>query len=141
MQYPITFRAEAKAVPGIQTEWSIQSGKSSAACTVPVEFGGPGSRFSPEDLFAQALVNCFVGTFKVMAELSKLQYETLLVSGDLVMDKNEAGKPWMKAIQLFIRLANPSHPDRAKALVKKAVETGFILNSVKTAIEYDVVLE
>ena len=138
--YPLTFQTKATAESGIATRWVIDSMGHQAECAIPPEFEGPGGAFSPEDLFAQSLTNCFLGTFKVMAEKSKLSFQTIDLNGLLVMDRDDAKRPVMKAFTLQIKLTSPSDPVRATNLVKKAMEAGFILNSVKTSISYQLEL-
>ncbi len=137
ISYPVFFSSQATAETGTARPWQIQSGDMKTFCTIPVEFDGPGNGFSPEDLFAQALTNCFVATFKVMAERSKVSFERLEANGLLTVDRNEKSQPTMKSFLLQIRLTKPSHPERASTLVKKAMETGFILNSVLTLVDYN----
>lgn len=141
IRYPVTFDTQVTTGCGMATIWEIHSKENQSRCAIPLEFEGPGGAFSPEDLFAQSLTNCFVATFQVMAEKSRVTFKTLEVLGHLVVDRDESKHPVMKEFQLKIRLAAPSDYERAKSLVKKAVETGFILNSVKTSITYELVVE
>ncbi len=134
--YPIVFKSQAIAQFGKGNSWSIYSGENSALCSIPPEFEGPGGGFSPEDLFAQSLINCFVATFQVMSAQSRVSFDRVEVEGTLTVDKDESRQPRMKKFLLQIRLYSPSHPDRLKVLVKKAIESGFVLNSVKTTIEF-----
>lgn len=132
--YPISFHGSSEATAGIQSEWKVNSSSFSATCCVPKEFEGSGSAFSPEDFFLLSLQNCFVATFKVYAEYSRLSFENLNISGELIVDKNEIQKPVMKALKLRIEISNPSDKKKADLLVKKTLENGFILQSVKTEI-------
>ena len=43
----------------------------------PLEFGGPGDRWSPETLMVAAVVDCFVLTFRGIALASKLPWTSL----------------------------------------------------------------
>ena len=98
---------------------------------------GPGGALSPEDLFNQALANCFVATFKVYAENSKLTFSNLNVKSKLVVDLDERRKPVMKEFFLDVEISGPSNADKAMLLAKKASESGFILNSVKTNCHFN----
>jgi len=135
--YPIQFYTKGLAKCGIQGTWSVDSEQHSLQISVPREFEGPGGALSPEDLFAQALTNCFVATFKVMAEHSKLTFESLQVDGQLTVDRDDTKKPVMKAFHLKIKLYGPDHSERATRLVSKAMDSGFILNSVRTAVTHE----
>ena len=134
--YPMEFASEANADQVFDKPWSITSGKMNAVCSVPAEFGGAGGGFSPEDLFLQAVINCFMGTFKVMAKLSKITFTNVQVGGKLYVDKNQDGKVCMKTIHLAIGISGADRPERLENLVSKALREGFIINSVKSEILY-----
>lgn len=137
-QYPIEFQSVSSAQAGVEFHWTTQvSFQQEIAVSIPPEFHGPGGRSSPEDLFNAALVNCFIGTFKVMAANSKVTFQELSVSSRLQVDLDEHKKPVMKDFFLKAVLVNPSNPERALLLAKKAAESGFILNSVKTQCHFD----
>ncbi len=112
---PIDFKSEALANGHFENTWAINSGPQKTQCGIPSEFGGMGGGFSPEDLFLQALINCFVGTFKVYAKASKVGFSNLAVKGNLSVDR----------------------PDRIETIVAKTIKDGFILNSVKSEIKYN----
>lgn len=141
MKLPLNFKAEAVTKHGIQQNWTIQSYGNEAQLAIPPEFNGPGGGFSPEDLFAQALTNCLIATFKVYAENSKLTFEDLKVNADLTVDFNENKKTVMKKCHLNVVLKGASQPEKGTLLIKKAFESGFILNSVKTELSYSLVQE
>lgn len=137
MKYPIQFKAQAETKNGIQNLWTVESYGHKAQCAIPPEFNGPGGGFSPEDLFAQALTNCLIATFKVYAENSRLTFDDLSVLTDLSVDMNEDKKTVMKRCHFKVQLKNPSNEDKGRLLIKKAFDSGFILNSVKTEMTYE----
>ena len=117
--------------------WQTQSDGIITTVAIPAEFQGPGGGLSPEDLFAQALTNCFVATFKVYAENSKLSYEEVHVHSELKVDFNENKKPVMSECILKVRITNASSKEKAELLCRKTSESGFILNSVKTKLVFE----
>ncbi len=135
--YPVTFYAEAESVAGIASQWSVESVDQKLTCAIPPEFGGPGGGLSPEDLFAQALTNCFVATFKVYVEKSKLTFGAVRVKSDLVVAIGEAGKPWMESCLLRVEVSGCEKPDRIRTIAQKAFDSGFILNSVKSKLSLE----
>ncbi len=137
IKYPISFFATAESESGIQSQWTIESQNIETKCAVPPEFEGPGGAFSPEDLFAQALTNCFVATFKVYAEKSKVHFSNLSVRAELVADMNESKKPVMKDCILHVKITGCENVERIKTLAQKAFSSGFIINSVKTQMKMD----
>ena len=132
INYPISFFAVAESKSGIQSQWTVESQKIGTQCAIPPEFEGPGGALSPEDLFAQALTNCFIATFKVYAEKSKLNFNYLSVETELVADIGEEKKPVMKKCVLHVEIIGSENVTRTKLLAEKAFQSGFILNSVKT---------
>lgn len=138
VQYPVYFMATAAAPSGTKAAWSIQCGAQEGRCAVPPEFAGAGGGFSPEDLYLQALTNCFVATLKVYAEMSHLKFEQIQVESNLKVDKNEKGQPWMAAADFKVLIRGADKPDRIRTLVDKAIKSGFVLNSVKTSMNWTV---
>ena len=137
IKYPISFFAEAEAKSGIQSLWNVESQNISSHCAIPPEFEGPGGAISPEDLFAQALTNCFVATFKVYAEKSKVNFSNVKVNTELVADIGEDKKPVMKKCVLHVAISGCDNVARTKLLAEKAFQSGFIINSVKTEMVLD----
>lgn len=137
--YPLSFFSSASALSGIKNNWEIEASGNKAMCSVPVEFEGPGGAFSPEDFFLLAAQNCFIATFKVYAEYSKLSFESLEVKSELIVDKNEENKPVMKTVKFFINVAGVSDEKKANLLIKKTFENGFILQSVKSQLVHEVI--
>jgi organic hydroperoxide reductase OsmC/OhrA len=138
--YPIEFISQAKAGPGVASPWALKSGAHVATGAVPSEFGGGGGGFSPEDLYAQALANCFIGTFKVYAQASKVAFEEVEVVAHLEVDQGENRQPVMARCRLDITISGADRPDRVETLVQKAMKSGFVLNSVKTELTYELAL-
>jgi organic hydroperoxide reductase OsmC/OhrA len=136
--YPLTFAAKTESRPGINADWRSDASGQVCCVAVPPEFEGPGGGMSPEDLFNLALCNCFVATFKVFCEKSKVAFKKLGVESRLVVDLDESGKPVMKEFYLNARIEGPSHLDRVRMLAEKAAKSGFILNSVKTHCHFEI---
>jgi organic hydroperoxide reductase OsmC/OhrA len=137
---PLHFNSEATADKFFEKPWSIESDKLYSTCAIPKEFGGSGGGLSPEDLYLQSIISCFIGTFKVLAKNSKIDFSKLNVKGQLLVDKDDTNKVVMKSINLKIQLQDADRPDRITTLVEKAIKTGFIINSVKSEIIYELEL-
>jgi len=136
INYPLNFKARTKSPAGMQSAWKSGPGGEEMVCAVPAEFEGPGGGFSPEDLYLGALSNCFVATFKVYAEHSKLQFEEVEVESSLVVDLDDRKRPVMKEAEFLVKIRGASNVDRARLLAKKASESGFVLNSVKSTLKF-----
>ena len=133
IRYPQTYTAQSHSNAGIQERWTSQAGEMPAlTCAIPPEFEGPGQGTSPEDLYALALLNCFVATFKVFAEKSRVAFGSLNVTGTLTVDRDEKGVPWMAAFHLHAQVAGAEDAVRVRSLLEKTSRSCMILNSVKT---------
>jgi organic hydroperoxide reductase OsmC/OhrA len=133
--YPMTFTVHANAAAGISSRWITDANALPVhriTMSIPPEFDGPGGGFSPEDLYAMALANCFCATFKVIASHSKLEFDSLDVWVNLTVDKDEIGKPCMKHADFRIKLSG-ADIEKAKRVLEKTTHSCFILNSVKTS--------
>lgn len=133
-QTPIPFHVSAKSQSGIATPWIAEASAHPTPLTVsiPREFGGSAPGFSPEDLFALALENCFVATFKVFAERSNLGFELISVNATLEVDRLPEGGLGMARILFGITLDGASNADLAHRVLEKTSRGCMILNSVKT---------
>jgi len=137
--YPMTFKVSSKSHSGINSLWSTEAlamPSSNIQMAIPPEFEGPGNGYSPEDLYAIALQNCFIATFKVFAEKSKLQFDTIQVESDLIVDRDEKGRPWMAKIKMQATLIGSTNTENAKRILEKTSQSCMILNSVKTEKEF-----
>lgn len=137
IKYPIEFHSRTEAACGLSRNWQTLSQDRHTEVSVPKEFLGPGSGLSPEDLYNHALTNCFVATFQVYAENSKLSFESLKVESKLIVDVDERKRPVMKEFFLSATIQAPNNSEKALLLARKASESGFILNSVKTICHFD----
>lgn len=140
INYPVAFEANATTNPGINVTWNSLASDQETVCSIPKEFEGPGGAFSPEDYFLLALQNCFIATFKVFAEHSRLEFDELKVNSKLMVSKDNLGKPWMESAHLTVNISGIKDEKKCNLLIKKTFDSGFILRSVKTNISYDVVI-
>jgi organic hydroperoxide reductase OsmC/OhrA len=132
--YPMKFHVQAQATSGRDSLWTTHAEHFSQSLTmaIPPEFDGPGGGFSPEDIYALALQNCFVATFKVFAEKSNLAFENIRVEGVLDVDRDEKGRPWMARFHLHAHLDGVIQSENAKRILEKTAQSCMILNSVRT---------
>ncbi len=143
VQYPLKFSVAAEGVSGIDSTWntrvpgSVPGEFRDLTVAIPPEFQGPGGGYSPEDFYALALLNCFMATFRVIASKSQLTFQSIRLNGELVVDRDEKGAPWMKHFTLSATLSGAADPERAKRLLEKTSQSCLILNSVKTGKTFE----
>lgn len=134
LKYPMKFVVKSAGTAGIQSSWTTkaQSFDHEVPVAIPPEFEGPGTGLSPEDLYAMALQNCFIATFKVFAEKSKLQFTTIEVQSELEVDRDDKGRPWMARLQLHAKLTGATQKENAQRILEKTSQSCMILDSVNT---------
>ena len=98
----------------------------------PVEFGGPGDRWSPEALLVAAIADCFVLTFRAIARASKLEWQSLRCDASGTLDKVDRVTQFTH-FDLQVELTIPADGDAAKAsrLLHRAEHHCLITNSLK----------
>jgi organic hydroperoxide reductase OsmC/OhrA len=135
MKFPVSAESEA----GIQTAWTTKAPNTSEVIPVaiPPEFEGPGTGLSPEDLYAMALQNCFIATFKVFAEKSKMTFQKISVQSVLEVDRDDKGRPWMARITLKVQLSGSDRKEQAQRLLERTSQNCMILNSVQTQKDFE----
>jgi organic hydroperoxide reductase OsmC/OhrA len=132
--YPQRFHAEATAHSGIKETWQVSASDYKTECSIPEIYSGTGEAFSPEELFLLSLQNCFVASFKVYAEHTRLNFDRIDVLADLDVDLDEDRGPVMKSVEMKIDLYGVSNEDKAKDLIDRALKNGFIFNSIQTSV-------
>lgn len=136
MSKPI-FNIKTSSISGINTSWNTTINNELLILDIPKDFQGPGNHISPEDLFAASLGNCFLATFKVIAEKSKLNFESIDVHVELILDEDLlTSKTVMKKANFKIYLFSPDNIDRANRILNKTPDNCMILNSVKTEFTF-----
>ncbi len=138
--FPKTFHVKSQGLYGVEEKWInslVDKECTPLEMAIPPEFEGPGGTYSPEDLYALSLMNCYLATFKYIAQKSKLNFESIHGEALLYVDKGDSLAPWMEKIEINIILNGVTQKERAIALMEKTKSHCMILNSVKTAINYN----
>jgi peroxiredoxin-like protein len=104
----------------------------------PVEFDGPGDAWSPEQLLLAAVEACFVLTFRAVAAASGIQFASLVVEGEGIVDRKN-GRTRFTEIVLRPRLTLPAGVDwvRVQRALEKAEETCLVSRSLSTPIRLE----
>ena len=140
--YPMTFSVDATTPSEISSAWNSTAARGTpnertVKCSIPKEFSGPESGFSPEDLFVLALMNCYIATLKVIAANSKLTFASLEASAILTLDRDDpAAAPWMKKAELKFSVTGVQNEASFRRMMERVSKQCMIINSVKTAVVY-----
>jgi organic hydroperoxide reductase OsmC/OhrA len=128
--YPHHYQVEARA--GAEGPVTLTSESLPILETAPPEqFGGPGGCWSPETLFVGAVADCFVLTFRAIAQASGLAWTRLRASASGTLDRAEGG-PRFTGIEINAALAVPPGVDEARALrlLEKAERACLVTRSL-----------
>jgi organic hydroperoxide reductase OsmC/OhrA len=104
----------------------------------PVEFGGPGDRWSPETLLMAAVADCFTLTFRAVAQASGMAWIRLHCEAEGTLDRVERSMRFT-AVALRARLRVPAGTDVAKAtrLLEKSERGCLISRSLVCPVSLD----
>ena len=98
----------------------------------PLNFGGSGTDWSPEDLLVAAVADCFVLSFKAIAAASRFDWTDLKCNVTGTLDKVERLMQFTEfKITATLTIPAGGDADRAQRLLEKAEHTCFITNSLK----------
>src|SRR3954469_21201660 len=101
----------------------------------PVEFDGPGDRWSPETLVTAAVADCLILTFRAVARASRLAWTSL--ECDVAGTLDRVGRTaQFTAFEIHAHLTVPAgtDPDAARRALDKAEQNCLIANSLKAAV-------
>jgi organic hydroperoxide reductase OsmC/OhrA len=98
----------------------------------PIEFDGPGNRWSPETLLVAAVGGCFILTFRAVARASKLTYVSIECETRGTLERVDR-RPQFRQFDVHARLILPPDVDHelARRVLKKAENSCLITRSLK----------
>jgi len=134
LKLPMTFEVEARSAGGIATPWTAQSNKfPPIPSSIPPEFMGPGTGYSPEDLFGIAVLNCLIATFKVYCEKAKVTFSEIKGKALVKVNKEPSLVTLhISHIEIFFDVMGSSDPKKARELLDGAIKDCAISNSIKS---------
>lgn len=105
----------------------------------PVEYDGPGDRWSPETLLVAAVADCFVLTFKAIARASKFDWSSVSCDVEGVLDRDDDVTRFL-SFRIHAALDVPAGTDEARArrLLNKAEENCLVTRSLTASPTLDV---
>lgn len=124
--YTVQARAEATGDVALSGE-----GLPTLLTAPPVEFDGPGDRWSPETLLCAAVADCFVLSFRAVARASKLEWAGLDCRVEGKLDRVEGQTRYTEiVVHAQLRVPAGTDRDRATLLLEKAEHVCLISNSL-----------
>lgn len=140
VKFPLKFEARAMAHSGVSTLWNAQvDALPPIPCAIPPEFMGPGSGYSPEDLFSIAVLNCLIALFKVYCEKNRTSFQEIQGRAILTLDRQPSEMTFSFVhIEIFLDVMGASDPIKAKALLDAAIKDCPVGHSIKSGKTFHV---
>lgn len=139
IKFPMQFEVQATASGGMNSPWTAQTDLLPPILSaVPAQFMGPGGGYSPEDLFAIAVLNCLIATYKVYCEKSKISFQEIRAKANLTVDKIATGGFAMTQIDIFLDVSGTSDPEKARTILDTAIKDCAVGNSIKSGKTFHV---
>ena len=97
----------------------------------PKQFGGTGEHWSPEDLLVASVADCYIMSFKALAQASKLDWDSIRCDTVGKLDRIERSTKFTE-FDLTVALTIPEQASRSMAerLLQKAKQICLITNSL-----------
>ena len=97
----------------------------------PAEFGGPGDKWSPETLLVGAVADCFILTFRAVAQASKLDWEHLECQVTGTLDRVERTMRFTAiSVEATLQVPKGTDAEKAEKLLHKAEQNCLVTNSL-----------
>lgn len=142
IKFPMKFEVSASAKSGIQSSWNTHAGAMPPIpCSIPLEFNGPGTGYSPEDLFGTSILNCLIATFKVYAEKQQVGFSE--IKGRVVLTVDRAPSEnniSVTHVDAYLEILGASDIEKAKKLMDSAVKDCIISNSIKAGKTFHIIV-
>jgi organic hydroperoxide reductase OsmC/OhrA len=108
----------------------------------PVQFDGPGDRWSPETLLVAAVADCFILTFRSMARASKLSWTSLDCDVTGTLDRVDRMTQFTRFdLRARLRLPHGGSADQARRSLEKAERNCLIASSLKGSVHLESTVE
>lgn len=136
---PLPHRYSARIAGGPEGYATLSSGGVPDLRTAPpLDFDGPGDAWSPEQLLLAAVEACFLLTFRSVAQASRLEFVSLSVEAEGVVDRVN-GVTRFTEIVLRPRVALPVGADwvRVQRALEKAERACLVSSSIDTPIRLE----
>lgn len=139
--YPHRYRVSSNAAP--EGEVVLASpGLDALPTQPPLEFDGPGDRWSPETLLVGAVADCFVLSFRAIARAARLPWSSLACDAEGLLEREEGVARFTGfVLHAHLRVPEGSDPADAERALHRAEQVCLISNSLRGRRELHVRVE
>jgi len=133
--FPHKYQVSAKSAIN-QSVMLAADGLQQLETDAPLEFGDPGDLWSPETMLAGSIANCFILSFRAVAEHSGFVWNSIDCDVEAILDRVDRVSKFTQ-IRLDTSLFIPASADRqtAERLLDKAKQICLITNSLSADVE------
>jgi len=104
----------------------------------PAQFGGPGDQWSPEHLLVASVADCFILTFRAVAQASKLGWNNLEAAADGVLERVDRVNRFTRiTISATLTVPAATDVDKARRLLEKAEGACLVTSSLSADVHLD----
>lgn len=104
----------------------------------PLDFDGPGDAWSPEHLLLAAVETCFLFTLRSVARASKLEFQSLELSGTGRVDRKDGVTRFTEIVlQPRLQLGAGGDKDRALRILEKSEKACLVSSSLSTPVRLE----
>ena len=97
----------------------------------PLEFDGPGDRWSPETLLCASVADCFVLSFRAIARASRFDWTGVECRVEGTLDRVDGKSRFTEiVVHATLRVPAGTETERATRLMEKAEQSCLITNSL-----------
>lgn len=101
----------------------------------PAQFGGPGDQWSPEELLAAAVADCFILTFRAVAAASGLTWTSLSCRAEGLLERIDRVTRFTRFdVHVELEVLEGSDPERVARLLEKSEAGCIITNSMNAQV-------
>jgi organic hydroperoxide reductase OsmC/OhrA len=97
----------------------------------PPEFDGPPGYWSPESLLVASVADCYILSFRAVARASKLEWSSLDVDVEGVLDRVEGVSRFVRfTVTPRLSITSPERETLARTVLDKAKRSCLVTNSL-----------
>lgn len=135
--YRVRSSAEAGGAVSVHAD-----NKESLLTGPPVEFGGSGLEWSPEELLLSAVADCYLLSFKAIAKAMRFDWCEIRCEVQGTLDKLDRTMQFTAIkIMVVLTLDQQENVKKAQRLLEKAESLCLITNSLKVEPELETTVE
>lgn len=128
--YPHTYQVTSEGASSGHVELT-SPGLDPLTTAPPPQFGGPEGVWSPETLFAGAVADCYILSFRAVTQAKKYDWVSIRCETDAILDKPERLPVFTRLdLRVTLTLSPGADKELAEQLLVRAKEICLVTNSM-----------